>query len=237
MTGNAPASGGPGLVVAAGIVAELGLRARCRTAGDRLFVRRQHPHQRARAFEEGAAPKRLAALHLSRHLRADQPRAVARRAAAGRPGEQDPLAAARPLQDRRARQGRRRQDDRRGQRRLDLRRAAPGRPRGGHRRRHRVRQARQPRIDPNAAGSYWELAADEHLDTFADVRSRVGNNAAGLFVLAGETSPPRGGVCSTRRSTAKPPRGWTAISRSRSSTAAPRLDSRSPRRCCAISTR
>ena len=28
------------------------------------------------------------------------------------------------------------------------------------------------RIDPNAAGSYWELAADEHLDTFADVRSR-----------------------------------------------------------------
>ena len=35
------------------------------------------------------------------------------------------------------------------------------------------------RIDPNAAGSYWELAADEHLDTFADVRSRVGNNSAG----------------------------------------------------------
>jgi MinD-like ATPase involved in chromosome partitioning or flagellar assembly len=47
------------------------------------------------------------------------------------------------------------------------------------------------RIDPNAAGSYWELAADEHLDTFADVRSRVGNNSAGLFVLAGETSTAR----------------------------------------------
>ena len=47
------------------------------------------------------------------------------------------------------------------------------------------------RIDPNAAGSYWELAADEHLDTFADVRSRVGNNAAGLFVLAGEASTAR----------------------------------------------
>nr|WP_231988764.1 MinD/ParA family protein [Mycobacterium sp. 1274761.0] len=47
------------------------------------------------------------------------------------------------------------------------------------------------RIDPNAAGSYWELAADEHLDTFADVRSRVGNNAAGLFVLAGESSTAR----------------------------------------------
>ncbi|WP_374198831.1 MinD/ParA family protein [Mycobacterium sp. MYCO198283] len=47
------------------------------------------------------------------------------------------------------------------------------------------------RIDPNAAGSYWELAADQHLDTFADVRSRVGNNAAGLFVLAGENSAAR----------------------------------------------
>ena len=32
------------------------------------------------------------------------------------------------------------------------------------------------RVDPHAVGSYWDLAADEHLDTFADVRSRVGNN-------------------------------------------------------------
>ena len=47
------------------------------------------------------------------------------------------------------------------------------------------------RVDPQAAGSYWELAADEHLDTFADVRSRVGNNAEGLFVLAGEASTAR----------------------------------------------
>ena len=47
------------------------------------------------------------------------------------------------------------------------------------------------RVDPKAAGSYWELAADQHLDTFADVRSRVGNNSAGLFVLAGEASPAR----------------------------------------------
>jgi MinD-like ATPase involved in chromosome partitioning or flagellar assembly len=47
------------------------------------------------------------------------------------------------------------------------------------------------RVDPNAQGSYWELAADQHLDSFADVRSRVGNNAAGLFVLAGEGSPAR----------------------------------------------
>ena len=47
------------------------------------------------------------------------------------------------------------------------------------------------RVDPHAVGSYWDLAADEHLDTFADVRTRVGNNAAGLFVLAGEASTAR----------------------------------------------
>jgi MinD-like ATPase involved in chromosome partitioning or flagellar assembly len=47
------------------------------------------------------------------------------------------------------------------------------------------------RVDPKAQGSYWELAADQHLDTFADVRGRVGNNAAGLFVLAGEATPAR----------------------------------------------
>ena len=47
------------------------------------------------------------------------------------------------------------------------------------------------RVDPKAQGSYWELAADQYLETFADVRSRVGNNAAGLFVLAGEGSPAR----------------------------------------------
>jgi MinD-like ATPase involved in chromosome partitioning or flagellar assembly len=47
------------------------------------------------------------------------------------------------------------------------------------------------RVDPKAVGSYWELAADQHLETFADVRSRIGNNSAGLFVLAGEASPAR----------------------------------------------
>ena len=47
------------------------------------------------------------------------------------------------------------------------------------------------RVDPKAQGSYWELASDQHLETFADVRSRVGNNSAGLFVLAGEASPAR----------------------------------------------
>lgn len=47
------------------------------------------------------------------------------------------------------------------------------------------------RVDPNVAGSYWELATDQHLHTFADVRSRVGNNAAGLFVLPGEMATAR----------------------------------------------
>jgi MinD-like ATPase involved in chromosome partitioning or flagellar assembly len=47
------------------------------------------------------------------------------------------------------------------------------------------------RVDPRAPGSYWELASDQHLETFADLRSRVGNNAAGLFVLAGEATPAR----------------------------------------------
>jgi MinD-like ATPase involved in chromosome partitioning or flagellar assembly len=44
------------------------------------------------------------------------------------------------------------------------------------------------RIDPRATGSYWELVHDDHLDTFPDVRSRVGNNAAGLYVLPGEAT-------------------------------------------------
>ena len=47
------------------------------------------------------------------------------------------------------------------------------------------------RVDPRAQGSFWELAADQHLETFADIRNRVGHNAAGLFVLAGEATPAR----------------------------------------------
>jgi MinD-like ATPase involved in chromosome partitioning or flagellar assembly len=47
------------------------------------------------------------------------------------------------------------------------------------------------RIDPKASGSYWELAADRQLFTFADVRARVGSNSAGLFVLAGEQATAR----------------------------------------------
>jgi MinD-like ATPase involved in chromosome partitioning or flagellar assembly len=47
------------------------------------------------------------------------------------------------------------------------------------------------RVDPRAQGSFWELAGDQHLETFADIRNRVGSNAAGLFVLAGEATPAR----------------------------------------------
>lgn len=41
------------------------------------------------------------------------------------------------------------------------------------------------RVDPDAAGSYWELVGDTHLDNFADVKSRLGANAAGLYILPG----------------------------------------------------
>src|ERR1700745_204193 len=44
------------------------------------------------------------------------------------------------------------------------------------------------RIDPRTSGSYWELAADRNLQSFADVTSRVGSNSAGLYVLAGGKS-------------------------------------------------
>jgi MinD-like ATPase involved in chromosome partitioning or flagellar assembly len=47
------------------------------------------------------------------------------------------------------------------------------------------------RIDPRASGSYWELAGDPNLNTFADMRSRVGSNAAGLFVLGGAPETAR----------------------------------------------
>src|SRR6202040_1854275 len=47
------------------------------------------------------------------------------------------------------------------------------------------------RVDPDAPGSYWDLAADEHLDTFADLRTQVGNNADGLFVLPGGSATAR----------------------------------------------
>lgn len=43
------------------------------------------------------------------------------------------------------------------------------------------------RIDPRAVDSYWELVTDPHLRTFADVRSRLGSNTAGLFVLPADS--------------------------------------------------
>ena len=48
------------------------------------------------------------------------------------------------------------------------------------------------RIDPRINSSYWEIAADKDLRSFADVSTRVGSNSAGLYVLAGEpTAGPR----------------------------------------------
>ena len=42
------------------------------------------------------------------------------------------------------------------------------------------------RIDPEAVHSYVELATDPNLHTFADVRSHLGANRSGLFVLPGD---------------------------------------------------
>lgn len=48
------------------------------------------------------------------------------------------------------------------------------------------------RIDPSSTNSFWELTADKNLESFADVAARVGRNAVGLYVLAGEpASGPR----------------------------------------------
>ena len=91
------------------------------------------------------------------------------------------------------------------------------------------------RVDPTAAGSYWELASDRYLGSFADVRARVGNNAAGLFVLAGEATPARRRVLDPaiyREATSRLDR----YLRSRSSIAVPPWTPRSPRRWCGIST-
>lgn len=47
------------------------------------------------------------------------------------------------------------------------------------------------RVDPHATSSYSELAADRDVVSFTDVSSRVGANAAGLYVLAGEPAVGR----------------------------------------------
>lgn len=47
------------------------------------------------------------------------------------------------------------------------------------------------RIDPRATSSYWDLAAEQGMQSFADISSRVGANAAGLYVLIGEPAAGR----------------------------------------------
>jgi MinD-like ATPase involved in chromosome partitioning or flagellar assembly len=47
------------------------------------------------------------------------------------------------------------------------------------------------RIDPDTTSSYWDLATDHNLQSFADISARVGANAAGLYVLAGEPAAGR----------------------------------------------
>ncbi|MBS9535956.1 MinD/ParA family protein [Mycobacterium sp. M1] len=48
------------------------------------------------------------------------------------------------------------------------------------------------RIDPHATSSYWDLAADQQIQSFGDITSRIGANAVGLYVLVGEPAAGRG---------------------------------------------
>jgi MinD-like ATPase involved in chromosome partitioning or flagellar assembly len=68
------------------------------------------------------------------------------------------------------------------------------------------------RIDPKVSGSYWEVAGDQNLNTFADMRARVGSNAAGLFVLGGAPETARRRILDPdiyRRATMKLDRHFT----------------------------
>ncbi|HEU0190650.1 MAG TPA: MinD/ParA family protein [Mycobacterium sp.] len=42
------------------------------------------------------------------------------------------------------------------------------------------------RVDPRATTSYWDLASARNMESFADLSTRIGVNAVGLYVLAGE---------------------------------------------------
>ena len=53
------------------------------------------------------------------------------------------------------------------------------------------------RIDPNASGSYWELAADRHLYSFADIRSPRRQQQRRACSCWRGNRPPRGAGCST----------------------------------------
>jgi MinD-like ATPase involved in chromosome partitioning or flagellar assembly len=91
------------------------------------------------------------------------------------------------------------------------------------------------RIDPNAAGSYWELTADRHVHSFADIRSLVGNNAVGLFVLAGEQATAHRRVLDAavyREAATRLDDHFTISIPSPSLAAGSRLTPTSPRKCC-----
>ena len=212
-----------------------GLRTRggCPVAG---VLRRPDQGRRPRAHTQAAARPRLASRVVQGHLRHGQSRQVARRDPAGRVGEQDQVSAARALQDRCDGQGRRREDDRVRQHRLGVRRAAPGRPGGGHRRRHRVRQAGQPRR-PKGAGVLLGVGirpAPRDLRGCAQPGWQQRGRPVRPRGRGYACTPPRPG---SRDLSGSDNRGWTATSPSRSSTAARPWTPRSPKRYCGISTR
>ena len=116
-----------------------------RANGHELVVCRGAAGQRAGAHPQGAARPGLAAGAALGDVRADQPRAVGRRACARpswRPGSASLLRGHYKIGV--LGKGGVGKTTVAAVRRVDFGRAAPGRPGGGHRRRHRVRQAGQP---------------------------------------------------------------------------------------------
>ena len=74
------------------------------------------------------------------------------------------------------------------------------------------------RIDPTVHGSYWEIAADRNMQTFADLQPGRRNNVPGCTSWPANRRQPADGSW-TPPSTAKLPCCWTGTSPSRSSTA------------------
>ncbi|WP_142386882.1 MinD/ParA family ATP-binding protein [Mycobacterium hubeiense] len=67
------------------------------------------------------------------------------------------------------------------------------------------------RIDPAAPSAFRVLSAGRPLETFAELRNHLGSNAAGLFVVAGQSGPPRWALNSVtyRRAAAQLDRHFT----------------------------
>ena len=206
------------------------------TATSQRVLRGSHPGRRPGAPASRPARHRLAPGAVPGDVRADQRRAVPRGAPPGRTRGPHQGGAEGPLQDRCDGQGRRRQDDGLGD--------ASDRSSPSYARTTAWwRSTPTPRSASSAAASTprrWAPTGSSHP---TNTSRRSPTSAAGSATMRPVCScwparrARRADGCSTRRSTGRPPRGWTATSPSRSSTAVRRWTRPSRRRCCATSTR